>query len=196
MQHLLNLATRFGRSGPLLLATGVVSLWLWATPGAWAQTTGTRAATVAPPPSIRLDITTHLGDGQAFREGDALSFYVSTDRDAYLLILYRDAGGRITQLLPNRLSGNSYYRAGEYISVPGRDAPFEFNISAPFGEEQVWAFSASEAFPVLPGSDLDNGLRSVEAGLDAVRLQLKQHSDLRGAAFGEARLGLTTRAAR
>lgn len=161
-----------------------------------AQSDGPKRAALADPVRpIALDITTHLGDGQSFREGDPLSFVVSTDHDAYLLILYRDAAGRITQLLPNLLSGNSYYRAGEFIPVPGREAPFEFNISAPFGEEQVWAFSASEPFPLLPARDLGNGLRGIDGSLESVRQRLKSHAASRGAAFGEARLALQTRAA-
>ncbi len=37
---------------------------------------------------ININITTHLGDHQTFMEGDVISFFLSLDKDAYLLVIY------------------------------------------------------------------------------------------------------------
>ena len=43
------------------------------------------------PETITVEITTHLGDQQAFVEGDVISFLLSLDRDAYVYLFYEDA---------------------------------------------------------------------------------------------------------
>lgn len=143
-------------------------------------------------PKIRLQITSHLGDGQTYREGDSISYFVSTDMDAYLLLIYADAGNNLIQILPNRYSGEGFFPAGKYLQIPGPRDRFEFTITAPFGLERVWAFASSRPFPRIKGAELENGLFLLQSDLNSIVKTLRQVAKEPGTAYGEAQATVTT----
>jgi uncharacterized protein DUF4384 len=104
-------------------------------------------ATETKPSDINVTITTHLGDDQHFQAGDEISLLLNLDRDAYLLLVYRDASGNLVKLFPVRKNNNGWVSAGDFIPFPRRADRLRLIVSPPFGEEQVWAFAAAEAFP-------------------------------------------------
>ena len=142
--------------------------------------------------SITLELTSKLGDGQTYMEGDTISYFVSMDRDAYLLLVYEDAEHNLIQILPNRHSGKGYYRAGRFIEMPGDKDPFEFVIQGPFGLESVWAFAASRPFPALSGAQLENGLILLNENLNTVLTKIRSHGKNANIAYGEKRATITT----
>ena len=144
--------------------------------------------------NIHLEITTYLGDRQTFVEGDRLSFLVTLDRDAYLLVLYETAQQQLIQLFPHQYSHLEKYKAGYYIPVPDENARYQFLITPPFGRERILAFAADREFPSLPGQPLANGLRLLTNTAAQVAQQLRQESEERKGEYGEAELELTTRA--
>ncbi len=141
---------------------------------------------------IKLDVTSHLGDAQTYQEGDAISFFVSTDKDAYLLLIYEDVEHHLIQTLPNKYSGEVFYKAGNYIELPGPADQFEFVIQGPFGLERLWAFAASVPFPHLKGLDLENGLVLLSDTMDDILKKLRNHGERPGVSYGEARTMITT----
>ena len=143
-------------------------------------------------PKIRLQITSHLGDGQTYREGDSISYFVSTDLDAYLLLIYADAANNLIQILPNRYSGEGFFPAGKYLQIPGPRDRFEFTITAPFGLERVWAFASSRPFPRLKGAELENGLVLLQSDLNSILKTLRQVAREPGTAYGETQATVTT----
>lgn len=142
--------------------------------------------------SITLELTSHLGDGQTYMEGDTISYFVSMDRDAYLLLIYEDAQHNLIQILPNRYSGSGHYMAGRFIEVPGGKDPFEFVIEGPFGLESVWAFAASRPFPALSGAQLENGLILLNENLHSVLAKVRAHGKNADIAYGEKQATITT----
>ena len=144
------------------------------------------------PGDIHLELTTHRGDGMTFAKGEKIIFYVSSDRDAYLLLLYQDAENHLTQIYPNARSGKALLSAGDFIKIPDESAKFEFNIEPPYGVEQVWAFAATEPFPTLKGTGTSNGLTVLQKGLTEVANQLRAHGKKPGVSYGEANVVLTT----
>ncbi len=140
---------------------------------------------------IRLEITSHLGDGQTYGDGDSISYFVRTDRDAYLLLIYEDAAKNLIRILPNRYAGKGLYRAGSTLQVPAPGDRFEFIITPPFGQERVWAFAASTPFPSLPGDELENGLLLLKGSLSDIFASVRAASK-GGGAYGEARTAITT----
>ncbi len=141
---------------------------------------------------IRVDVSSNLGNGQTYQAGDAISYFVSTDRDAYLLMIYMDAAHHLVQILPNRYSGKAYFPAGGYIQVPGTGADFRFVIRAPFGLEQVLTFAASRPFPELKGKVLANGLRLLDGSLKDILIKLRTFGRRPGLFYGEAGTAVTT----
>ncbi|MFV1993422.1 MAG: DUF4384 domain-containing protein, partial [Acidiferrobacterales bacterium] len=134
---------------------------------------------------ITLEITTHLGDNQNFVSGDTISFFVSMDRDAYLLIIYQNARKELVQILPNIYNKNNFYKKGDFFQIPNEKRPFKFKISAPFGKEKIMAFASSRSFPNLQGITTKSGLKLLQGNLDAILTTLRKHGRRRGA-YGEA----------
>lgn len=141
---------------------------------------------------LRLEITSHLGDGQTYGAGERISFFVRTDRDAFLLLVYEDVARNLIQILPNAYSEARPFRGGEFVEVPAAADPFEFIVEPPFGVERVWAFASSRPFPRLPGEALENGLTVLSGGLDAVVSVLRGLAAEPGIAYAEARATVTT----
>jgi hypothetical protein len=144
------------------------------------------------PGEIHLELTTTRGDGVTFAEGEKIIYYVSSDRDAYLLLLYQDAENRLIQIYPNARTGKGFHHAGEYTEIPDQAAAFDFTITPPFGVEQVWAFAATEPFPTLKGKGISNGLTELQQGLTGVATQLRTHGKKPGVSYGEANVIVTT----
>jgi len=143
---------------------------------------------------IELEVTSSLGDGQVYTQGDEFSFFVTMDQDAYLLLIYQDASGAMTQILPNRSSGPAFYHAGVFIQVPDQQAGFVWKVQPPFGVERLWAFAIPRPFPALHGSDLRNGMRKLDGGVDKVLRTVRESLARSSVTYGEASTAITTAA--
>jgi hypothetical protein len=140
---------------------------------------------------IKLQVTSRLGDGQTYVQGDELSFFVSMDREAYLLIVYADAGGNVWQILPNRYTGARRYAAGWYVDLPGADAPFRFVVAPPYGTERIWVFAADVPLAEPQGDQVENGMRRLSGTLDHV-VGAARAAARNTRAYGEANTLITT----
>lgn len=141
--------------------------------------------------TIDLDITSAMGDGQTFREGDPLSFLVSSDRGAHLVLIIEEADGTLVRLVPNRHASDAL-SAGPYTEIPDPSAGDRWRVGPPFGHERVWAFAASAPFPDLPGVPRADGTLRLSLPLDEVRTRLRAHGARPDVAYGEAGTTLTT----
>lgn len=139
---------------------------------------------------IHIDLTTHLGDVTDFKEGDRVSFLVSLDHDAYVVLIYRNAADELIQLFPNKHMQQNFYKAGLFLSVPAGREAFVFDIQPPFGHETLWAFAADTPLPELKGKYLKDGLKKLTSGIETLRKTLLRHAK---SAYGEDRLDLHTR---
>lgn len=140
---------------------------------------------------IKLDITTHLGGVNTFMEGDRISFLVSLDRDAYIVVIYENARDELIQLIPNQKYPDTFLKAGLFIPLPVASAPFVFEIQPPFGKEVLWLFASDSALPELKGKNLKGGLRRLTPGIETIRNKLLLNAR---SAYGEAKLVLHTSA--
>lgn len=154
-----------------------------------SNTYGETAAKTQKAKLIQLEVTTHLGDNQTFREGDSLSFYVTLDTDAYLLLIYETASDQLIQIIPNANKKSNFYKSGFFISIPEKGDKFQFKIEAPFGQETLWAFASDTPFYEIKGKTLSNGLRLLETDMLTIKENLTKQSK---SAFGEAKLQFKT----
>lgn len=141
---------------------------------------------------LDVSITTHLGDAQTFRDGDPLSFLISLGSDAHVLILYEDAGGAVSQLVPNAKFHTSFVQAGDFISMPPLDAAFTLRVREPFGSETVWLIASDKPLPELPSQPSASGVARIQGSVAAIRSNLQQHASRERARYGEASVGITT----
>lgn len=139
---------------------------------------------------INVDITTHLGDKQTFLKGDSISFLLSLDADAYLLAIYEDATGSLTQLIPNKQFSKTFYKAGLFITLPDENAAFKFKVQAPFGRETLWVFASDVPLPGLEGRYLKNGLKQIKQDMTSIKKLILNNKQT---AFGETSLVIHTK---
>jgi len=141
--------------------------------------------------SFNIEVTTHLGDQQSFRQGDVVSFLMSLDKDAYVLMIYQDASNNLYQIVPNPHSIESRYKAGLFIPIPQQSEPFQFTIQPPYGTEFLWAFASNNALPVLDGRVLSGGLKKLNQSLKNI-ISLIRNLHLKSKYYGEAQLKIDT----
>lgn len=146
------------------------------------------AATSGAKNSINVEITSHLGDEKVFYAGDTINFLVSTDRSAYLLMIYETADGKLIQIFPNRFASQKRYKADSYFPIPDADSGFQFVISEPFGKEKVWIFASDKKFPDFKGRWLGNGSKLLGGKKTFTLRNIKKRS------LGNHTFNLTTRA--
>lgn len=188
----------------LVLAITTVFFWLPANgssninPISTSSTIELAAATITNQPkadpgqSIQLEITTHLGDNQTFRKGDVVSFLMSLDTDAYVLILYQDARRHLYQIVPNEKSHNSYFKAGLFIQIPEQSAEYEFSIQPPYGTETLYAFASGKPLPRFKGRVLTGGISRLKMRLSQIKKKIRSHVKKLSASYGETTLQIKT----
>jgi hypothetical protein len=125
---------------------------------------------------LRVSITTHLGDRQDFEAGDRVQFLLDLNRDAYILLIYQDARGTLTQMIPNTTDRSGFFKAAHYLGIPDARTPFEFVVGPPFGTETVWVYAASQPFPELEGAVLDNGFKRLTQSQDDLVAALQSYA--------------------
>lgn len=76
---------------------------------------------------------------RTYRGGEQMHVRVVSEKAGYLYLLYCDAGGNITCLLPNSLEQTNHIPAGQPVQVPWPGAPFRLTIGAPYGQEALKA---------------------------------------------------------
>ncbi len=142
---------------------------------------------------IEVELTSRFGDNQTFQEGDLLSWYISFDKPAYLLLVYQDAAGNLIQIYPAAGQNPAPLAAADYLELPGKLLDIDLRVSSPFGQETLWAFAASAPFPKQAGQDTASGLRLLrENRIQSLAHRLQQHAKSRSAAFGKASTTITT----
>lgn len=78
-----------------------------------------------------------------FHNKEPFSFRIQVNKDSYVVIDYKSADGQMMQIFPNDLHLNNFVKRDRVLSVPSKEMNFEFEISPPFGREQVIVRAAS-----------------------------------------------------
>jgi len=101
---------------------------------------------------IQFALTLKTGSGNTqYREGDLISFTVSSDKDAYLVLLDYQSDGTTVVLFPNEFHPNSRIHKGEVVCIPDPANPdFALKVGAPFGDDRIEAIASTE-FTSLQG---------------------------------------------
>lgn len=142
--------------------------------------------------AIQVAITTHLGDGHRFVQGDSIAFFLSLNQAAHIVAVYEDADQQKIQILPNANQENNFYPSGLFSPFPGTDATFRFTIAPPFGREKLWVFASRAPIANLPGEPMANGLKRLSIDIPTIKARIHAQA---GLAYGEYCLPLDTLAA-
>ncbi len=77
-------------------------------------------------------------DRKEYRQGENVRIFLKGNRPFYARILYRDATGRVIQLLPNPYRQDNYFRGGVIYELPeGEKDRYRLEVSPPFGAEEL-----------------------------------------------------------
>jgi hypothetical protein len=82
-------------------------------------------------------------DKHAYESGEKVKVYLKGNKPFYATILYKDAGGKLLQLLPNPHRKDNYFNGGVVYEVPAGNDRFDLEVTPPFGEEQVIVFAGT-----------------------------------------------------
>ena len=95
---------------------------------------------------VQFGLTLKTGSGiTQYREGDEISFMVSSDKDAYLVLLDYQSDGTTVVLFPNEFHTDSRIRKGETVCIPDpANADFSLKVGAPFGDDRIEAIASTE----------------------------------------------------
>ncbi len=92
-----------------------------------------------------------------YRVGDKIRIYTTVSQDAYVYLFNVDPSGHIDQILPNRLGGSNFLKAGAVKVFPGPNDNFTFDISAPYGVNKVLALASVTALNLSQLSGFASG---------------------------------------
>jgi hypothetical protein len=113
-------------------------------------------------PSAPLAVKVWTGKG-LYRDGEKIKVFIKGNRPFYGKVVYKDAGGKLVQLLPNPYRRANYFNGGTVYELPSGDDRFDLDACAPFGVEQVTLYASTS-----PLGELDV---TPSGGIYAVRTQ-------------------------
>ncbi len=87
---------------------------------------------------------------QTFKRGDPITIHAQAHRDCHMTLVNVDQKGFATVLFPNGFESESFVKAGERLTVPGRDAKYRLTLSE-LGKESIIAICTPEEHKTPPG---------------------------------------------
>jgi hypothetical protein len=93
-------------------------------------------------PSAPLSVQV-WADKKEYRSGEKMKVYIKGNKPFYAMVIYRDAGGRNIQLLPNPYRSENYFNGGVIYELPSGNDRFELEVSPPFGEENIIVYAST-----------------------------------------------------
>ncbi|MBI5874930.1 MAG: DUF4384 domain-containing protein [Deltaproteobacteria bacterium] len=93
-------------------------------------------------PSAPLSVNVWT-DKKEYKNGDKIKVYIKGNKPFYARVVYKDADGKMVQLLPNPYRSNNYFNGGTVYEIPSGEDRFELEVSPPFGSEGIIVYAGS-----------------------------------------------------
>ncbi|ASN79709.1 MULTISPECIES: DUF4384 domain-containing protein [Deinococcus] len=97
-------------------------------------------------PDLAVSVTVNKdASGNAnptYRIGEKITVSATVNRDAYVYLFNVNADGTTDQILPNRLGGDNFVKAGTTKTFPAPGDNFTFDIGGPVGQNKVLALAS------------------------------------------------------
>lgn len=100
---------------------------------------------------MTLKLSSDRGPKPVYRPKDFLQARVELGRDGVLYCYYKDAGGTIARIYPNRFNPDPFVRASKVMSLPPEGSPFKIRFDQPRVREQIVCY-ASDRDLALPAN--------------------------------------------
>lgn len=82
-------------------------------------------------------------NAEAYRSEEEIKLYLKGNKPFFARIIYTDAAGQITQLLPNPYRDGNYFAGGVVYEFPSGEDRFQLKVAAPFGAENIAVYAAT-----------------------------------------------------
>lgn len=133
-------------------------------------------------------------ENHVYEEGDLMEVTVESSKSGYLYLLYKDAGGNITLLFPNRFHAENRIEGNKKEVVPSASMDFDLKTMPPFGKETLQAivtlmpieessltnFSGGQTFNVLSSSQVNDLQQGISKALDGRGVGVVGHNGEEG----------------
>ncbi|MBI5893296.1 MAG: DUF4384 domain-containing protein [Deltaproteobacteria bacterium] len=93
-------------------------------------------------PSAPLNINVWT-DKKEYKNHEKIKVYIKGNKPFYARVVYKDADGKMVQLLPNPYRNNNYFNGGVVYEIPSGEDRFELEVSPPFGSEGIIVYASS-----------------------------------------------------
>ena len=97
---------------------------------------------VADDPSAPLHVRLWT-DKKEYERGDRMKIYIKGNKPFYARVIYKDAAGKMVQILPNPYRNENYFQGGVIYEIPSGNDRFDLEISPPFGEENITVYAST-----------------------------------------------------
>ena len=137
-------------------------------------------------------------DKNEYKDCDKIKVFLKGNKPFYARVVYRDAGSKIVQILPNRYRSDNYFNGNVVYEIPSGPDKFELAIDPPYGSEEIRVFastaelgdiqlSGGENVFIVQTADKDLGIRS-----RGIKIVEKSGKKPLAAEFSENSVSLTT----
>lgn len=113
---------------------------------------------------LEAEIWTDQDDGDYY-EGDPITLFFRTNRDAYVAIYSVDTRGRVSLLFPASDGDDNFVTGGSTYRLPGARDNYNLRVSGPEGKEHIQIIASRERFPI-PNWYRNSGIVSDWADVD------------------------------
>jgi hypothetical protein len=104
---------------------------------------------VADDPSAPLHVRLWT-DKKEYESSDRMRIYIKGNNPFFARVIYKDAAGKMVQILPNPYRNENYFQGGVIYEIPSGNDRFDLEISPPFGEENISLYASTS-----PLGDID-----------------------------------------
>lgn len=136
-------------------------------------------------------------DKKEYKECDKVKVFIKGNKPFFARVIYKDATGNITQILPNSYRDNNYFNGNVIYEIPSGPDKFDLSVSTPFGSEEITVLASTVEL-----GDIDifnNGgvylvkTQEKEIGLKSRGIKIKEKSaELKAAEFFEEKTIIKT----
>lgn len=82
-------------------------------------------------------------DQKNYHKGQQVKVYLKANKPFYGRVVYKDAQGKLVQLLPNPYRQENYFNGGTVYELPGNGDQYDLEVTPPFGSEGVIVYAST-----------------------------------------------------
>ncbi len=105
-----------------------------------AKLSGAKEVTDDPLAPLHVQVWT---DKKEYRQSEKIKIYLQGNKPYYARVLFKDAQGKLLQLLPNPYRKDNYFNGGSIYEIPSGNDQFDLDVAPPFGEENIIVYASS-----------------------------------------------------